>query len=125
MTVLDEIKRIREAEGDSLNYSIQVAMDYWKRIPGIVMASGEKGRRYVHLRKMAKNQKKEYYNEAKRVVVKCATVVRPLLDGTREETVFHEHTILVKKLSKKNYGKIYGLEIEFRKFKEGVKKNDY
>lgn len=114
MTVLEEIARIRKAEGDSLDYSIAVCAQAERTIPGWRVVNGRKGHMVTKIKLCAKHVKLEYSKEALKTTMQTTVTERTLLDGSKEKAAFHAYYIYVNELSKNNKGAIEGGAITFR-----------
>lgn len=102
MKVRDELRKIREAEGSTLNYRINIVERAHRRAPTTVHKGKDKGYMVNYYLRVARENYKELNKEALEVTMETKRVRRVLLDESKDIVIFHEYYIYVNHLSRAN-----------------------
>lgn len=114
MKVIDEVRKIRAEEGNSLDYEIRVGSDRLKRLPGVVFDKyGNMGYRSLHLRNYSKDPRLHMYEESVGLIRRELETEHKMLDDTTMKTPYRVYTILVKDIPRRISAYTEGLEVEF------------
>lgn len=102
MKVKEELRRIREAEGNTLNYRISIVERAHRKMPSTVYQDGMKGYYVNYYLRVARENYKELEKDALEVTMRTKKMEMVLLDESKDIRIFHEYYIYVKHLSKCN-----------------------